>query len=201
MTPNRKNRVQHIELRTQTCEWFVEFYPQLSEAAYTAHPALLAWDCDKILDDLARRVPACRCRSRDTFLRWCRGFVRRRAQQIRDLEALLTEYRRVIYSAILKANNSKSEDCAIDADDVFSEVAALLCNKMDDLQKEGIAKLSTRLYGLARRHTLSYHTTKRNRRLKLTTEHYASGGEIAGAFPPEELAEMKYLEEAASSHS
>jgi hypothetical protein len=47
---------------------------------------------------------------------------------------------------------------------------------------------------MAKRHTLSYHTIPRNRRMKLTAEHDAAGGEIVGAYPAAELAEMRLQE-------
>lgn len=192
------NFEQPSTTRTRIEDWFVELYPQLKELSYEVHPGLLVWDCDSILNELATKSLRCRCKSRGSFLRWCRKFVRRRAQQIRDTERLLAEYRKPLFAAILKANRSKTEDCAIDADDIFNEVAALLFENVDELQKKGTASLSTRLYAMARLHALGYHTLKRNRRHALVTAHLAAAGEIADSLPMPTAAEKKKRQAAAS---
>jgi hypothetical protein len=68
----------------------------------------------------------------------------------------------------------------------------LVMQHLDSLTEPSKAKLSVRLYGLARRHTLDYHVKKSRRRLKAVQRRLARGGfNLPEVLTDMELASMR----------
>ena len=107
----------------------------------------------------------------------------------------LTTHKRLIYSAILnQVKNSFVQDYSTDKDDLFSEVLGLAWDLADEFEKEGKAKLSTRLYQLARKHAY-FRLKKARNRHRLVTENIdkiREGG--AATFSDDELASIRASE-------
>jgi DNA-directed RNA polymerase specialized sigma24 family protein len=84
---------------------------------------------------------------------------------------ILAKYERLIYDAIHEAlRNSSARDCSTDAEDIYQEVAMLIFARAHLLTKAGTAKLSTRLYSLAKKHVFFAHTSYWNRRHRINRQ-------------------------------
>lgn len=173
-------------------------YSTLTTTAYEAYSGLLVFDCDRILETLATRLPRYKGPSTDeAFLKWATRFVMKEAGRYRFLAMVVTDYSRVIYKAIYENLWVDSvENCAVGHDDVFAEVLVLVFNMAHSLNRKSPtgAKLSTRLYGLAKKHTHDYHNKKnigRQNALKKRIERGLPPMKDVEVLSAAELASMK----------
>jgi len=110
-------------------------------------------------------------------------------------ERVLRENRAYAQSAIRHALFGATKDCAVDVEDVFGELHIVTFRFAPVLAKQGTAKLASRVYRLAQRHTLSYHTRNRNLRHAAVEKHLRLGGTIHCEFLSDaELAAMRAAE-------
>ncbi len=147
---------------------FISAWSDLQASAYVAYPNLMVFDCDQILSTVADRLQHYDEEVSSTaFLKWAGELVMREAKRFRLTSEILTEHESMIRSAIRRAMLSAAVDAAVDENDLFAEVAMLIFEKANELNAPGSAKQSSRVFALARRHTLSYHTRKTANRLRI----------------------------------
>lgn len=156
---------------------FLENYAALMSEAYSEYSAMLVWDAERIMNRLSASLhlyegPVCS----EGFMTWGVAQVRHGAAQHRIAADLLQSYQRLLRWAIVKALGSNVEDCAVDVEDLWNEVAALVFQNAHELVRPGTAKLSTRLVALVRRHVWGYHVRNRVNRHRIVSEHLNSGG-------------------------
>ena len=121
-------------------------------------------------------------------------------QQHRITIEILRKYERVIYDAINEAlSNSSARDYSVSAEDIYQEVAMLICARAQLLTKAGTAKLSTRLYSLAKKHVWFAHTSYWNRRHRINRKIVERGSWYpVERISDEEIAAMKPKHDAES---
>ncbi len=189
VTDDRQNKLSSLAF---------EHYETITGAPYETYPGLNFGDHDRIVGTLSASLQSYSGPlKKDPFLAWAVALVQTEAQRYRMLDKARGEHRSVIRAAISRALYGATEDCAVDVDDVFNEVLLLVFTLGPELAKPGSAKLSSRLFALARRHTYGYFTKKRNERHALITERVAEFGTLPGfeCLSDEEIAAMNASEE------
>lgn len=178
-TPERIHTIQNL---------FTAASSTLSKALQDDYMDLLVPDRDRILERVEASLDSYGGElTAAEFNEWACNFVRGETKNHRFLNEVLAEHTRIIFAGIRSALGGSSEDLSVEQCDLFNEVVMLAFKMAPALSKPGPAKLSSRLYALARLHVLSYHTTKRNNRLRLVTEraseisaeHVTTSAEIA----------------------
>jgi hypothetical protein len=151
----------------------------LTAAMYSSHPNLYVFDIDRILNRLRASLYKYKGSPiEESFFRWAKRWVMKEAQRHRITETILHEHSRIIHAAINECLWASAEDCATQHQDVFWEIANLIFSKAHVLNKRGNAKMSTRIYGLVKRHCWFYHNSRNQRRLNSVTKHLSLGGEL-----------------------
>jgi hypothetical protein len=103
------------------------------------------------------------------------------ARKISDYSRVVSENERIIYSAIIQTlDKSQYVDYSVTPDDIFSEVAFLIYQRLDSLLRVGSAKLSTRLFALARRHVYFYYIKPHIIRVNAVTRRLDKGQDFDG---------------------
>lgn len=186
------------------------FYRNLASlegTAYDAYTELRSEDAQRIMRHLREEIARYTGKP-SSFLKFARSFIRKQVQWYRYgptslhyqsrsefLESIMRDRKAkgAIFNGIRDGLSGVSMDCAIDAEDVFQEVLFLIWKMADDLSKpSSSANLATRLRALAKRHTLGYHTLKRNRRYNSLTAHLNSYGDLGCEYITDmELASMR----------
>lgn len=134
------------------------------------NPNLLAPDADNIADNVVQHLLAYDGQLTDAdFLEWSCEIAKSAADRICRLQEILEEHGGAIRGAIRSALYSVSPRDRFDDNDalteeIFQEVSLLVLKYLDSLTQPGSADLSTRLFGLAKRHTELYHLKKAQRR-------------------------------------
>jgi hypothetical protein len=121
---------------------------------------------------LASKLPSYRGPlTADAFERWATKIVTKEAARYSIATEIITKNGFYIRTAIRRAfapsHLNRAEDWAVEEDDVFWEVVQLIFQNAHSLHNPGKAKLTTRLWALAKRHVGLYHTSKSNRRHRL----------------------------------
>jgi hypothetical protein len=123
------------------------------------------------------------------FMAWATRFASREAQRYEITGRILTEYEALIYDAIRQSLWTSAQDWSVEPQDVFWEITLLIFQKAHSLDKPGSAKLSTRIYGLVKRHCYLFHNARNTRRRNAVLRNRTS---IDCEFlSDEELAAMK----------
>lgn len=169
MKESRKQR----ERRKQLEQLFTRNREQIREAALTDN-RVTAIDADKIVDDLARHLSNYTGQLEDeAFTKWASELVTSAAQFIANeqfvkiLQENSSAIRGGIRDMLYSVNRcDRWDNIDLLTEDIFQEVALYIWLNVDKFTKPTKAKLSTRLYGLARTHTLNYHVKKARRRRK-----------------------------------
>ena len=183
--------VQAEALRVrQLVKLWEEYREELSDLIRTEYPAISVDDHRHALDDLPYLHTGA------TTIESLVEFARQEARRKRLGVELVTLYRRLILSAInsnLPRNRGnapgKYTDLAIDDADLLMEVAALAYEMGSQLLNPGSAKLTTRLYGLAKKH-LGYHVSSQKLHHSLVQQFSTSLEKRVGeVFSPDELKE------------
>lgn len=156
---------------------FFDNLATLQGIAYDAYPALSPADAERIMHTLYADLSRYRGKP-EGFLTWARKRIRKEAARYAFTETILSDRRcrGAIVNGIRAGLSSKTEDVAVDSEDVESEVWLLVFRMAHDLAKRSDrANIRTRLKALARIHAYGYHTCKRNRRYRLLTEGLQNG--------------------------
>lgn len=159
--------------REQALQQFVLMhYGSLVDKTFEAYPGLLYSDPERIVMRLGHNLrryggPV----EAESFLIWACRWVANETRRYDFLDTVLREHSRTIRSAISRYLWTSAEDCAVDAEDIFAEVLALIFQSAHSLRKPGRAKLSTRLTGLVKRHVDFYHNHRRARRLEVVRKY------------------------------
>ena len=169
---------------------FLDNYPALSSEA---HSALSTDDHDKLMLTLEESLHEYRGPLKQAhFFKWAVRFIQRETKFYLKgrvsprftqaawsfTERVLRENRAYAQDAIRQALFGATKDCAIDVDDLYGELHIVTFRFAPTLAKPGTAALKSRIYRLARRHVLSYHTRNRNLRHAVLEKHLARGGRI-----------------------
>ena len=159
------------------------------------NPAIMVADADNIIEGVASYLGEYQGQiNDDEFKVWAADIIRPAAQRIARLYQLLEEHGGAIRGGIRSAlpiRNQMDDNNAL-TEEIFQEVAILILRYLDRLTKPGPAKLSSRLYGLARRHALDYHVKKARRRHMAVQRRISQSGSfhIPEVMSSQELAAM-----------
>jgi hypothetical protein len=195
------------ERQQQIQQLMFHSYGELTQAAYEVNPTLLVFNTGPILEHLRQRLDKYRGPLDDggiAFTKWASKIVRRESRRYEFHSRVIKEYKLLIHAGIRAALNATSaQDHSVEADDIFNEVSLLIFNLAHALMKPGTsklpecppAKLSTRLFNLAKGHTHFYYVVKWERRLALNQERVAAGLPYGvETLSDEELASMNAAE-------
>jgi DNA-directed RNA polymerase specialized sigma24 family protein len=113
-----------------------------------------------------------------SFLDWAKPLAKGAAIRLSKFYQIIDEHKGAIRGGIRSALPSRNffDDNFALVEEIFQEVAMLVMKYLDSLTEPSTAKLSVRLYGLARRHCLDYYVKKSRRRLKAVQRRLAQGG-------------------------
>jgi hypothetical protein len=174
---------------------FQKHYNELQNMAFE-DPRLLVYDADNILQALGARLVEYDGDTKDEpFLTWAGSVIRPAVSRISRFYQLLEEHggaiRGGIWAALPKSN--RFDDNSALVQEAAQEVAMLVLTNLDDLLEPGPAKLSVRLFALARRHTLDYYTKKARRRLNAVQRRLSQGSRfnLPEVLSVQELASMR----------
>jgi hypothetical protein len=157
---------------------------------------LLVADADNIVQALAARLAEYDGDPEDEpFLTWAGSVIRPTVSRISKFYQLLEEHSGAIRGGIWAAlpRSNRFDDNSALAQEAAQEVAMLVLTNLDDLLEPGPAKLSVRLFALARRHTLDYYTKKARRRLNAVQRRLSQGSSfnLPEVLSAQELASMR----------
>lgn len=173
----------------------------LEGAALDAYPQLRREDVNRIMRHLRKRMEIYVGRS-DRFLKWAIRFVKIEARLVKNerwrnqfFESVYADgrCRSAIMNGVREGLAGPTIDAAIEEQDVYNEVLFLVFCMADEMAKSSsTANIRTRLRALAKRHTLDYHTKRRNRKHRTLAKFIDSGGKLGCEFlTVAELASMR----------
>ena len=113
-----------------------------------------------------------------SFLSWAKPIAKAAAIRLSKFYQIIDEHKGAIRAGIrsvLPSRNYFDDNNAL-VEEISQEIYLLVMQHLDSLTEPSKAKLSVRLYGLARRHTLDYHVKKARRRLKAVQRRLTRGG-------------------------
>jgi hypothetical protein len=192
------HEVTEQERQTTTEALFQRHYTDLRDLA-AEDPRVLANDSEHIVQAFACRLNEYTGALEDEpFLAWAASVIRPAVKRISQFYEVLEQHsgaiRGGIWAALPKSN--RFDDNSALVQEASQEVAMLVLTNLDALLQPGPAKLSTRLFSLARRHTLDYYTKKARRRLKAVQRRLSVGDfKLPEVISAKELASMR-LDEA-----
>jgi hypothetical protein len=186
--------------QTKIEKLFQQHYSDLRDlAAEDPSSKLLVDDIDNIVQALASRLDEYQGNPESApFLEWAASVIRPAVTRISTFYKVLEKHsgaiRGGIWAALPKSN--RFDDNSALVQEASQEVAMLVLANLDQLLEPGLAKLSTRLFSLARRHTLDYYTKKARRRLRAVQRRLSLGDfKLPEVISAQELASMR-LDEA-----
>jgi hypothetical protein len=170
----------------------------LRDAGYSVYPEMLHLDTERILDKLANRLHRFICDSGAEFLGLAAQYVRNLCKHLSRYYSLISDHSAIIYCAIQRSLSGEPEDCSTCVDDIVTEVSLLIFPMTHQLLAPGTAKLSSRVFALARRHCYFYHVAPRRRQRKAIDKRMKTGRGFNGveALSELEIQEMKSIERA-----
>jgi hypothetical protein len=186
------------ERQTTIETFFQRHYADIRDLA-SEDPRLLAPDVDNLIQGLAARLAQYDGDLDDEpFLAWAASVIRPAVKRISQFYEVLEKHsgaiRGGIWAALPKSN--RFDDNSALVQEASQEIAMLVLTNLDALLEPGPAKLSTRLFSLARRHVLDYYTKKARRRLKAVQRRLSIGDfKLPEVISAQELASMR-LDEA-----
>jgi hypothetical protein len=187
-TPQRQTIAAPPATLEQLSQKYIEIYPQLSAAVFEAEPSLSFIDSERITR-MAAPTGADKPLTLEAFEKRATKLVVKEAHRTAAFYNLIAEHGSLIKSAIRRTLfQSGYIEHSIEIEDVFQEVSLLLYQYTDALLKPGTAKLSTRIYELARLHVLGYHVEKGRNRLRIVEARMYERGGFCG---PETLSRME----------
>lgn len=143
----------------------------LTREAYQTHPGLYVRDCDTILQRLEQRVERFVRRFKTSPpIEQAVRFVCQEAERHAITERILVEHGRLIHKSIHLSVWTSAVDLAVEHGDLFSEISFEIFKRAHSLNRAGTAKLSTRIYSLAKKHCWFAHNSKNRRRHRLNRE-------------------------------
>ena len=177
----------------QLNQLIISHYASLTEAAYNQYPELLVWDCERVIATLGSQLKRYTGPAEETrFLKWATRFVAKEAQRYEITSSILSEYHRVLHAAIHANLWTSANNLAIEHQDVYWEIVWLIFQKAHALNRKGVAKLSTRLTALVKKHCWLYHNSP-NARHQKSVKRWLEEGRFFGCelVSEEELTSMK----------
>jgi len=123
------------------------------------------------MGSLQRELPTFTGTDQD-FAEWATAIVTAGAIRHKFLALAMKEWKPLIYSAIqrgMSSEHNQAVDYSKDPEDLYWEIVLLIMNMAPDLAKAGTAKMTTRIFDLAKKH-VRFHVVKLNRRHKLNRE-------------------------------
>jgi hypothetical protein len=159
---------------------FQQHYSELRDLA-SEDAKLLVQDIDNLVEALGSRLAEYNGDLEDEpFLTWAGSVIRPAVSRISKLYEILEKHggaiRGGIWSALPKSN--RFDDNSALVQEAAQEVAMLVLTNLDDLLEPSPAKLSSRLFALAKRHTLDYYTKKTRRRHQAVQRRLSQGGSL-----------------------
>jgi hypothetical protein len=115
-----------------------------------------------------------------SFLDWAKPLAKGAALRLSRFYQIIDEHKGAIRGGIWSAlppRNYFDDNNAL-VEEISQEVYLLVMKYLDSLTKCGTAKLSVRLFALAKKHALNYHVKKARRRLKAVQRRLSQGGSI-----------------------
>jgi hypothetical protein len=130
------------------------------------------------------------------FLSWAKTIAHAAAIRLSQFYSLIEKHKADIRAGIRAALPPWNffDDSGALIEEIFQEVAMLVMADLDSFLRPGTATLETRLYALARWHTMGYYTLKFRRRQDALERHIMGGGVIGRSeevFSGTELASIK----------
>lgn len=121
------------------------------------------------------------------FLRWATKRAKDEARRFLFVSEALEQNDKLIMAAIRDGLRGTGQDLAIEPEDIYLDFARYFFQTASSFypRSTDTAKLSSRLYAAAKRHTLLYYTTKRQNRHRIMTEWPPLG--VAYVTSPEEV--------------
>lgn len=170
----------------------------LRDAGYTAYPQMLHLDADRIMSKLASRLSRFICDSEADFLRLSEQYTRNVALHLERFYRLINDHHRLIYSAIQRSLNGEPVDDSTCIEDIVTEVSLRIFPMVNQLLRQGTAKLGTRVFALSRKHCYFYHVSPRRRQRNAVDKRMKTGRGFNGAecFSDQELDAMRAAEKA-----
>jgi hypothetical protein len=169
-------------------------FETLCAKVFEYEPSLLSGDDKRVLARLYTELPEYDGGLNDrSYLQWAEEFIKAEARKFAFVATVAKDHGAVIHGGIWSALRSSPfvMECSIGADDLYSEVLSLILKYADNLAEKGSARLSSRLYALARKHAL-FSVRKRNRRFaKILSQPDAVRAFIKETLTDEELAAIK----------
>jgi len=151
-------------------------YSTLQDAAYSAYPNLMVFDCERIIVQLGKRLGRYSGPPTEApFMKWATRFVAKEADRFRITAELLTEYGHLIRTTIERQIDRPVRDYSVDVKTIYPEVALLIFQRAPSLAKRGTAKTSTRIVALIQKHIHFFYHSYWYRRHKLNTERVQAG--------------------------
>jgi hypothetical protein len=182
--PNLSDRsiLQHFIIRNSTSLRDLAYDAGRHNLFFTAPDAIIA----KLFSSLSRYGGAA---VESDFMHWAGRFVSREAARYEITGRILTEYEDVLHKAIHECLWTSAVDCAVQHEDIYWEIVFLIFQRAHSLDRPGRAKVSTRLYALAKKHIEFYHNNKNAKRRK--SVQFRRNEIACERFSDEELAAMK----------
>jgi len=198
MNNGRHTAQSNDDERIQQQQFYQNNYGKILDSCLESRQLLLP-DAERIVESLANHLSEFMGTTDEEFLAWANDVLKPAQQRLSRFYVLQSEYKKLIFHAIWRglghaAEPSKFDDYAQTVQELANEVWLYIFLHMDDLTDNGPAKISTRLFGLATRHTLNWRKKHQGRwaavNRRLSQGRRFGVETLSGA----EIAELKTIE-------
>lgn len=162
-------------------------------------PQLFIADAERLIFGLASHMHKFTGATDHEFIQWAAAILYPAIDRLRRFYDLKEKYSTVVHSAIWRTLGHTAEPNKLDdypelVRELANEVWLYVFLNLDTLSNAGSAKLSTRLFGLARRHTSNWRKKQQSRFAAVGRRIAAGKGFVAETLSDAEIAEMRGIE-------
>lgn len=160
---------------------------------------LLTPDAERIVASLAAHLTHCSGETDDEFIRWASATLKPSVDRLVAFYAILNEHKAVIHAAIWDTLQHHIEPNRFDDDtaleqELFQDICIEIMEKLDGLMQPGRAKLSTRIYALAKWQVREYLKAQRIRHAAVSRRLAQGRGFVAETLSDAEVSEQRAIE-------